>query len=149
MLPTTRHRCNVISELCCPGAKTAKMGHVTRYALRRSTPRPSIIKSRFFTSPAWFSVYQTLVLNSFDRVYHATQLVNRFQAIRLFGRSAGNFPEQDSSSCFAAPELYHKKHSLIYCIIISILKKIEFSLYSRYYAEACNEWRGPSPRLSA
>ena len=23
------------------------------------------------------------------------------------------------------------------------------SLYSRYYAEACNEWRGPSPRLSA
>ena len=23
------------------------------------------------------------------------------------------------------------------------------SLYSRYYAEACNEWRRPSPRLSA
>ena len=23
------------------------------------------------------------------------------------------------------------------------------SLYSRYYAEACNEWWGPSPRLSA
>ena len=27
--------------------------------------------------------------------------------------------------------------------------KIKSSLYSRYYAEACNEWRGPSPRLSA
>ena len=26
--------------------------------------------------------------------------------------------------------------------------KIESSLCSRYYAEACNEWRGPSPRLS-
>ena len=26
---------------------------------------------------------------------------------------------------------------------------IKFSLYSRYCAEACNEWRGPSPRLSA
>ena len=29
------------------------------------------------------------------------------------------------------------------------LKKIKSSLYSRYYAEACNEWRGPSPQLSA
>ena len=27
--------------------------------------------------------------------------------------------------------------------------KIKFFLYSRYCAEACNEWRGPSPRLSA
>ena len=27
--------------------------------------------------------------------------------------------------------------------------KIKSSLYSLYYAEACNEWRGPSPRLSA
>ena len=27
--------------------------------------------------------------------------------------------------------------------------KIKSSLYSPYYAEACNEWRGPSPRLSA
>ena len=26
---------------------------------------------------------------------------------------------------------------------------VKFLLYSRYYAEACNEWRGPSPRLSA
>ena len=26
--------------------------------------------------------------------------------------------------------------------------QIEFSLYSSYYVEACNEWRGPSPRLS-
>ena len=29
-----------------------------------------------------------------------------------------------------------------------IIKKIEPSLYSRYYAKACNEWWGPSPRLS-
>ena len=27
--------------------------------------------------------------------------------------------------------------------------KIKFSLYSPYYAEACNELHGPSPRLSA
>ena len=27
--------------------------------------------------------------------------------------------------------------------------KHKSSLYSRYYAEACNEWRGPSPRFSA
>ena len=26
--------------------------------------------------------------------------------------------------------------------------KIKSSLYSRYYADACNEYRGPSPRLS-
>ena len=26
-------------------------------------------------------------------------------------------------------------------------QNIKSSLYSRYYAEACNEWRGPSPRL--
>ena len=29
------------------------------------------------------------------------------------------------------------------------MKKIKSSLYSQYYTEACNEWRGPSPRLSA
>ena len=28
-------------------------------------------------------------------------------------------------------------------------KKIKFSLYSRYYPEACNERQGPSPRVSA
>ena len=27
--------------------------------------------------------------------------------------------------------------------------KIKSSLYPRYYAEACNEWRCPSPQLSA
>ena len=27
--------------------------------------------------------------------------------------------------------------------------KIRSSLYLRYHAEACNEWRGPSPRRSA
>ena len=26
---------------------------------------------------------------------------------------------------------------------------IKSSLYSKYYAEACNEWRGASPRLGA
>ena len=26
--------------------------------------------------------------------------------------------------------------------------QIKSSLYSRYYAEACNEWRGPLPRLT-
>ena len=44
-----------------------------------------------------------------------------------------------------------------FCITIKFLMsrfkkviiKIKSSLYSRYYAEACNEWRGPSPRLSA
>ena len=31
---------------------------------------------------------------------------------------------------------------------VEVQKKIK-SLYSRYCAEACNKWRGPSPRLSA
>ena len=31
----------------------------------------------------------------------------------------------------------------------NLKKKIKSSLYSPYYAEACNELRGPSPRLSA
>ena len=35
--------------------------------------------------------------------------------------------------------------SFLFCFKI----KIKFSLYSPYYAEACNELRGPSPRLSA
>ena len=33
--------------------------------------------------------------------------------------------------------------------MINIKIKIKSSLYSPYYAEACNELRGPSPRLSA
>ena len=33
--------------------------------------------------------------------------------------------------------------------IITLKSKIKSSLYSPYYAEACNELRGPSPRLSA
>ena len=32
---------------------------------------------------------------------------------------------------------------------VNQIKKIKSSLYSPYYAEACNELRGPSPRLSA
>ena len=50
------------------------------------------------------------------------------------------------------------RHVLTYSETISELKyqtdatknqKIKSSLYSPYYAEACNELRGPSPRLSA
>ena len=33
--PTTRHRCDVSSEQCCPGAEPRKPG--TRCALRRSS----------------------------------------------------------------------------------------------------------------
>ena len=33
-------------------------------------------------------------------------------------------------------------------IIDTITEIIKSSLYSRYYVEACNEWRDPSPRLS-
>ena len=33
--------------------------------------------------------------------------------------------------------------------IAGYVKKIKSSLYSRYYDEACNEWRGSSPLLSA
>ena len=29
------------------------------------------------------------------------------------------------------------------------VQEIKSSLYSPHYAQACNEWRGPSPRLSA
>ena len=38
---------------------------------------------------------------------------------------------------------------LIVILIGIIINQIKSSLYSLYYAEACNEWRGPSPRLSA
>ena len=34
-------------------------------------------------------------------------------------------------------------------MIITLKSTIKPSLYSRYFAEACNDWRGPSPRLSA
>ena len=35
--------------------------------------------------------------------------------------------------------------------IVSEVKsnQLKSSLYSRYYAEACNEWRDPSPQFSA
>ena len=33
--------------------------------------------------------------------------------------------------------------------VYSSNQKIKSSLYSRYYAEACNEWRGLSPRIGA
>ena len=32
---------------------------------------------------------------------------------------------------------------------MQVKNQIKSSLYSLEYAEACNEWRGPSPRLSA
>ena len=41
-------------------------------------------------------------------------------------------------------------HCKFYHINVTGIKyHIQSSLYSRYYAEACEEWRGPSPRLSA
>ena len=45
-------------------------------------------------------------------------------------------------------------HSLDYvaklpCDDVQIKNQIKSSLYSPYYAEACNEWRGPSLQLSA
>ena len=33
-------------------------------------------------------------------------------------------------------------------LTLNMYKKFMSLLYSRYYAEACNEWRGPSRRLS-
>ena len=32
---------------------------------------------------------------------------------------------------------------------VNQFQKINTTIYSRYYAKACNEWRGPSPRLGA
>ena len=39
--------------------------------------------------------------------------------------------------------------SIFICVVYINVQKIKSSLYSPYYAEACNELRGPSPRLSA
>ena len=36
----------------------------------------------------------------------------------------------------------------VQCYVITCFQ-IKFSLWSRYYAEACNEWQGPSSRFSA
>ena len=45
------------------------------------------------------------------------------------------------------------RHPFLYMVLRVLLlypyTKIKSSLYSRYYAEACNERRGPSPLLSA
>ena len=48
--------------------------------------------------------------------------------------------------------LYHCGALLTFCIGDHkrlAWNKIKSSLYLWYYGEACNEWRGPSPRLSA
>ena len=42
--------------------------------------------------------------------------------------------------------MYVWLHSMIYFLVELQIKS---SLYSRYYAKACNEWRGPYPQLSA
>ena len=42
-----------------------------------------------------------------------------------------------------------KRHILASLDLALFTKKIKSSLYSPYYAEACNEWRDSSPRLSA
>ena len=44
-------------------------------------------------------------------------------------------------------ELLMKIRQMQYQVVI-FLTKIKSSLYWRYYAEACNEWWSPSPRLS-
>ena len=41
------------------------------------------------------------------------------------------------------------KRQLISLLEILCQEKVKFSLYLQYYAEACTEWRGPSPRLAA
>ena len=48
MSPTTRHRCDVSSELCCPGAKPRRWALATRYTLQRNST--SIMKIWFFLS---------------------------------------------------------------------------------------------------
>ena len=45
------------------------------------------------------------------------------------------------------PEEIHE--SALVCNGFRPLKKMKPSLHSPYYAEACNEWQGPSPRLGA
>ena len=41
------------------------------------------------------------------------------------------------------------KTTALMCTLMGDIAKLKSSLYSPYYAEACNELRGPSPRLSA
>ena len=56
-----------------------------------------------------------------------------------------------------APNIFLIKHQLLKILIryrkwvmqVMFPTQIKSSLYSPYYAEACNELRGPSPRLSA
>ena len=50
-------------------------------------------------------------------------------------------PEAEQTPETKTEEVVGTKSSYFYKKIISLL-------HSRYYAEACNEWRGPSPRLS-
>ena len=39
------------------------------------------------------------------------------------------------------------KNGRVKSVLLFLKSKTKSSLYSRYYAEACNDWRGPSPRL--
>ena len=48
-----------------------------------------------------------------------------------------------------AARIFFKSYYYLLILLILNSSKIKSLLYSRYYAEACNEWRGPSPRLSA
>ena len=43
----------------------------------------------------------------------------------------------------------HNSYVMVSATALSALAEIKPSLHSRYYTEACNEWRDPSPQLSA
>ena len=50
-----------------------------------------------------------------------------------------------SSNCFKVRIFFY----IVYIPRFPVQNQIKSSLYSPYYGEACNELRGPSPRLSA
>ena len=55
---------------------------------------------------------------------------------------------EETMRCFKSKE--NAKRVLLFLLArIDRTEETQTSLYSRYYAEACNEWRGPSPLLSA
>ena len=67
--------------------------------------------------------------------------------INFCRRRGGSVPEAviDEKIVQAAPAMV----KFFCCKSMVSYFKIKPSLYSRYCAEACDEWRGPSPRRSA
>ena len=62
------------------------------------------------------------------------------------------------NSYFASNPLHHFMRIMVMTTQVSRITKVScikksnqifMTVYSPYYVEACNEWRGPSPRLSA